>query len=110
MVLSYPRCYMGESGGAVKALASFYKVPADHIVGHNGLRSWRSALGTGDFYRVAPASGVRRLRPLELLGPERKELPFQVGDGATRWRCWSPWASSASSRPSAPDVHFGGHA
>ena len=87
---------MNESGGAVKQLASFYKVPPERIVavhdeldlpfdtmrvklgggdnGHNGLRSMRSALGTGDFYRVRigigrpPGTPGRvRLRALELL-------------------------------------------
>jgi PTH1 family peptidyl-tRNA hydrolase len=58
----------------VSTLTSFYKVPTDRLIivhdeldlpsgivrlklgggdnGHNGLRSIRSALGTGDFYRV----------------------------------------------------------
>ena len=71
---------MNESGGPVKALATFYKVEPEQLVvvhdeidipfgtlrvklgggdnGHNGLRSLRSALGTGDFYRVR--SGIGR--------------------------------------------------
>jgi PTH1 family peptidyl-tRNA hydrolase len=79
VVLARPRCYMNESGGAVKALASFYKVPVDRIVaihdeldipfgtlrvklgggdnGHNGLRSLRSSSGTGEFYRVRAGVG-----------------------------------------------------
>jgi peptidyl-tRNA hydrolase, PTH1 family len=74
VVLGRGRCYMNESGGPVSTLTAFYKVPADRLVvvhdeldlpsggirlklgggdnGHNGLRSIRSALGTGDFYRV----------------------------------------------------------
>ena len=111
LVLARPRCYMNESGGAVKALASFYKLPADHIVavhdeldipfgtlriklgggdnGHNGLRSVRSALGTGDFYRVR--AGIGRPRGHQEVADfvlsnysatERKELPFQVGEAA----------------------------
>lgn len=74
VILGRGRCYMNESGGPVSTLTSFYKVPADRLVvvhdeldlpagavrlklgggdnGHNGLRSIRSALGTGDFYRV----------------------------------------------------------
>ena len=32
VVLARPRCYMNESGGPVKALATFYKVPAERIV------------------------------------------------------------------------------
>jgi PTH1 family peptidyl-tRNA hydrolase len=74
VVLGRARSYMNESGGPVKALAEFYKVASDHLVvvhdevdlpfgslrvkfaggdnGHNGLRSIRGALGTGEFYRV----------------------------------------------------------
>lgn len=73
-VLGRGRCYMNESGGPVSTLAAFYKVPPERLVvvhdeldlpsgtvrlkfgggdnGHNGLRSIRSALGTGDFFRV----------------------------------------------------------
>lgn len=111
VVLARPRCYMNESGGPVQGLASFYKVPPDHIVaihdeldiafgtlrvklgggdnGHNGLRSMRSALGTGDFYRVR--AGVGRPRGHQDVADfllsnyatvERKELPFQVDRAA----------------------------
>ena len=74
LVLARPRCFMNESGGPVKALATFYKLPAERIIaihdeldigfgtlrtklgggdnGHNGLKSMRSSLGTGDFFRV----------------------------------------------------------
>ena len=74
VVVARARCYMNESGGPVKSLLTFYKLPADRLVvihdeldipfgtlrvklgggdnGHNGVRSVRSALGTGDFYRV----------------------------------------------------------
>ena len=73
-VLTRPRSYMNESGGPVKALLDYYKVrPASLLVihdeldiplgalrlkfgggdnGHNGLKSIRSALGTGDFHRL----------------------------------------------------------
>lgn len=79
VVLARPRCYMNETGGAVKALATFFKVPPERVVaihdeldlpfdtmrvklgggdnGHNGLRSLRSSLGTGDFYRVRVGIG-----------------------------------------------------
>ena len=65
---------MNESGGPVKALLAFYDIPVERMVvlhdeldiefdtlrvklgggdnGHNGLKSLRKALGTGDFYRV----------------------------------------------------------
>ena len=82
VVLMKPRSYMNESGGPVSTLAKFHKVAPDHVVaihdeldiafgtlrtklgggdnGHNGLRSMRSALGTGDFYRVRAGIGRRR--------------------------------------------------
>ena len=111
VVLVRPRCYMNESGGPVKALASFYKVDSAHIVaihdeldiafstlrvkfgggdnGHNGLRSMRSSLGTGDFYRVRAGIG----RPLgrqdvadfvlsNYSTAEKKDLEFQLIDAA----------------------------
>ncbi len=111
LVLARPRCYMNESGGPVKALASFYKVPPDRIVavhdeldiafgtlrtklgggdnGHNGLKSMRSSLGTGDFYRVRAGIGrpPGRQAPADFVlsgysAAERKELPFQVDTAA----------------------------
>ena len=111
MVLARPRCYMNEVGGPVKALATFYKVAPDHIIaihdeldiafgtlriklgggdnGHNGLRSMRSSLGTGDFYRVRAGIGrppgrqdVADFVLSNYSAVERKELPFQVIDAA----------------------------
>ena len=111
VVLARPRCYMNESGGPVKALATFYKVPADRIVaihdeldlpfgalrvklgggdnGHNGLRSMRSSLGTGDFYRVRAGIGrppgrqdVADFVLSNYSTTERKDLPFQVDRAA----------------------------
>jgi len=111
VVLARPRCYMNESGGPVKALATFYKVEPEQLVvvhdeidipfgtlrvklgggdnGHNGLRSLRSALGTGDFYRVR--SGIGRPPGRQEVADfvlsnysttERKELPFEVDRAA----------------------------
>jgi PTH1 family peptidyl-tRNA hydrolase len=73
-VLAKPRTYMNESGGPAAGLAKFFKTPLDRIVvihdeldlepgtiriklgggdnGHNGLKSLRASLGSGDFYRV----------------------------------------------------------
>jgi PTH1 family peptidyl-tRNA hydrolase len=111
VVLARARCYMNESGGPVKALATFYKVPPDHIIaihdeldidfgtlrsklgggdnGHNGLKSMRSSLGTGDFYRVRAGIGrpPGRQAPADFVlsgysSTERKELPFQVDTAA----------------------------
>ena len=57
--------------------------------GHNGLRSIRSSLGTGDFYRVRVGVGrpPGRQDPADFLlsnysSTERKELPFQVDRAA----------------------------
>jgi PTH1 family peptidyl-tRNA hydrolase len=98
---------MNESGGPVGAVAGFYKVPPEHLVvvhdeldlpfdtlrvkhgggdnGHNGLRSIRSALGTGDFYRVRVGIGrpPGRTAPADHVlsdytAGERKVLPLQV--------------------------------
>jgi len=74
VVLVKPLSYMNESGGPVKALANFYKVSLEQIIvlhdeldiplaairvklgggdnGHNGLKSIRSALGSGDWFRI----------------------------------------------------------
>ncbi|GAA1438496.1 aminoacyl-tRNA hydrolase [Mycobacterium cookii] len=111
VVLARGRGYMNESGGPVKALATFYKVAPDHVIaihdeldiafgtlriklgggdnGHNGLKSMRSSLGTGDFYRVRAGIGrppgrqdVADFVLSNYSTVERKELPFQVGDAA----------------------------
>jgi peptidyl-tRNA hydrolase, PTH1 family len=111
VVLARPRCYMNESGGPVKALATFYKLEPEQLVvvhdeidipfgtlriklgggdnGHNGLRSLRSALGTGDFYRVRAGVGrpPGRQEVADFLlsnysTTERKELPFHVDRAA----------------------------
>jgi peptidyl-tRNA hydrolase, PTH1 family len=74
LVLAKSRTFMNESGAAVNRLLSYYKLqPVQMIVihdeldiepgqlrvkfgggdnGHNGLRSIRQSLGTGDFFRV----------------------------------------------------------
>lgn len=116
VVLAKPRTYMNESGGAVKALATFYKVPPERIVaihdeldiafgtlrsklgggdnGHNGLKSMRSSLGTGDFYRVRAGIGrppgrqeVADFVLSNYSSTERKELPFQVDTAADAVEC-----------------------
>lgn len=74
VVLAKSRTYMNLSGSPVAALAAFYKVPVTAVIavhddldlpvgvlrlkagggdgGHNGLKSMRSSLGSGDFLRV----------------------------------------------------------
>ncbi|TMQ98938.1 aminoacyl-tRNA hydrolase [Actinomadura soli] len=73
-VLAKPRSFMNESGGPVKGLCDFYKVPPERLIvvhdeldipfgavrlklgggdnGHNGLRSVTKSLGTRDYLRV----------------------------------------------------------
>ena len=110
-VLGRGRCYMNESGGPVSGLLSFYKATPDRLVvvhdeldieygelriklgggdnGHNGLKSIRKSLGTGDFYRVR--FGIGRppgrqdaadfvLKPFNPV--ERRELDLHVNRAA----------------------------
>ena len=73
-VLAKPRVFMNTSGGPASGLVSFFKVPLDQVVvvhdeldlepgvirlklgggdnGHNGLKSLRASLGSGEFNRV----------------------------------------------------------
>jgi PTH1 family peptidyl-tRNA hydrolase len=73
-VLAKPRTYMNESGGPVKGLRDFYKVPVERLIvvhdeldipfgalrlkrgggdnGHNGLRSITKSLGDKEYLRV----------------------------------------------------------
>jgi peptidyl-tRNA hydrolase, PTH1 family len=111
VVLGRARSYMNESGGPVKGLMSFYKVPSERLVvvhdeidlpfgslrvkyaggdnGHNGLRSLRGALGTGDFHRVRVGVG----RPVggrgaadhvlgEFTAEQRPQVPAVITRGA----------------------------
>ncbi len=111
VVLARARCYMNESGGPVSTLAKFYKVDPERVIaihdeldidfgtlrvkqgggdnGHNGLRSMRASLGTGDFYRVRAGIGrpPGRQSPADFVlsaysAAERKELAFQIDDAA----------------------------
>jgi PTH1 family peptidyl-tRNA hydrolase len=107
VVLAKVRTYMNESGGPVSQLARFYKVPLERVVvvhdeldlpfdtmrvklgggdnGHNGLRSLRGALGSGEFNRVRIGIGrptgrqdVSDFVLSNYSGSERKALPLQV--------------------------------
>jgi PTH1 family peptidyl-tRNA hydrolase len=111
VVLARPRSYMNEIGGPIKQLAAFYKVAPERIVvvhdeldipfdtmrvklgggdnGHNGLKSIRSALGTGDFYRVRVGIGrppgrqdVADFVLSDYSAKERTVLPLQVSTAA----------------------------
>ncbi len=116
VVLAKPRSYMNESGGPVASLLTSYRLSADQLVvvydeldipfgtlrlklgggdnGHNGLRSIRRSLGTGDFYRVRwgigrppgrqdPANFV--LSPFSTV--ERRELPLLVDQAGDAVEC-----------------------
>ena len=111
VVLAKPRTYMNESGGPAVGLRDFFKTPLGRVVvvhdeldlpfghlrlklgggdnGHNGLRSLRRSLGSGDFNRVR--FGVGRppgqmdaaafvLR--DFAASERKEIEFLVDRAA----------------------------
>lgn len=79
VVLAEPMSFMNESGGPVKALAAFYGVEPDRMIvvhdeldipfgairvklgggdnGHNGLKSIRKALDSGEYFRVRVGIG-----------------------------------------------------
>ncbi|WP_291479189.1 aminoacyl-tRNA hydrolase [Corynebacterium sp.] len=111
VILAVPRSFMNLSGGPVKALASYYRVPADSVVvvhdeldldpgvvklktggglnSHNGLRDIAKSLGTRDFRRVQVGIGrpPGRMAPASyVLKPfsksERTELPITLADAA----------------------------
>ncbi len=110
VVLACPLSFMNESGGPVKALMDFYSVDPENLVvvhdeldidfstirlkfgggdnGHNGLRSIRKSIGTGDFYRERMGVGrpPGRQDPADfVLSPfnstERKDLPSIIDHG-----------------------------
>ncbi len=106
---------MNDSGGPVKAIMDFYGVGPERMVvvhdeldiafgairaklgggdnGHNGLKSIRKSIGTGDFFRVRVGIGrpTGRQDPAEYVlkgfgATERKELPEVIqraADAAT---------------------------
>jgi len=102
---------MNESGGPVLQIANFYGIEPANIIaihdeldidfgglrvkfgggdnGHNGLRSIRQSLGTGDYYRVRIGIGRPPGRQsvhdfvLNSFGPiERKDLDTYVEEAA----------------------------
>ena len=111
VVLGRARTYMNESGGPVSTLLKFYDVDPEHLVvihdeldidhgqlrlklgggdnGHNGLKSIRQSIGTGDFHRVRVGIGRPPgrmevhdyvLKPYS--STERKDLPVYVEEAA----------------------------
>lgn len=111
VILAKSKSYMNESGGPIKALATFYKVePANIIIihdeldipfhairvklaggdnGHNGLKSLTSSFGTPDYYRVRMGIGrpIGRQDPADFVlkqfaVAEKKELQNFLIHGA----------------------------
>ena len=111
VVLAKPRTYMNESGGPVAAARDFYKVPVERIIvvhdeldipygalrlkagggdnGHNGLKSIRRSLGSGEFLRVRFGIGRPPGRMdaatfvlRDFSAAERKDLDFHVDRAA----------------------------
>lgn len=109
VVLVRSRTFMNESGIAVGKTARYFQVPSDHVVaihdeldidfgrlrlkfgggdnGHNGLKSIRAALGTGDYYRVRVGIGrpPGRQDPADfVLTPFPKSAVTEVEELVTR--------------------------
>ena len=100
-VLAQPLSFMNESGGPVKALMQFYDVTEENLIvlhdeldisfgsirakfgggdnGHNGLKSIRKVLGTGEYFRVRLGIG----RPMGAADPAEFVLkPFAAAQRA----------------------------
>lgn len=111
IILAKSKSYMNESGGPIKALATFYSVEPTNIIvlhdeldipyaairakvaggdnGHNGLKSLTSSFGTADYFRVRLGIG----RPMGQQDPgdfvlkqfskeEKKDLDEFIDRGA----------------------------
>jgi PTH1 family peptidyl-tRNA hydrolase len=111
VILAKSKSYMNETGGPIKALASFYSVEPSKIIvlhdeldipfaairskiaggdnGHNGLKSLTSAFGTAEYFRIRLGIG----RPMGQQDPadfvlkqfskeEKKDLDEFIDRGA----------------------------
>ncbi|GAA1137725.1 aminoacyl-tRNA hydrolase [Ornithinicoccus hortensis] len=110
VLLAQPMTYMNVSGGPVKNLLSFFKVPVEQLVvihdeldidfgavrlkrgggegGHNGLRSISQSVGTKDYLRVRLGIGrpPGRQDPADYVlsdfpARDRVEVELLIGDG-----------------------------
>ena len=110
VVLAIPLCYMNESGGPIKSILDFYDVPLENLIvvhdeldidfaairlklgggdnGHNGLKSIKKSVGSGEYYRTRMGIG----RPQSQQDPadfvlsqfsssDRKVLPELISRG-----------------------------
>ena len=111
VVLARPLTYMNESGGPVRGLLDYHKLPVEDLVvvhdeldipfsavrlkrgggegGHNGLRSITRALGSKEYLRVRVGIGrpPGRQDPAEFVlkdfsSTERKELDLLIAEAA----------------------------
>jgi PTH1 family peptidyl-tRNA hydrolase len=111
VVLARPLTYMNESGGPVRGLLDYHRIPADDLVvvhdeldlpfatvrlkrgggegGHNGVRSVTRSTGTKDYLRVRVGIGrpPGRQDPADFVlrdfsAVERKELDLLVAEAA----------------------------
>ena len=111
VVLARPLTYMNESGGPVRGLLDYHRIPADDLVvvhdeldlpfatvrlkrgggegGHNGVRSVTRSTGTKDYLRVRVGIGrpPGRQDPADFVlkdfsAVERKELGLLVAEAA----------------------------
>ena len=111
VIVMKPKCFMNDSGGPVTAVSGYFGIPVDRIAvlhdeldlpfgsirlkvgggdnGHNGLRSVRRALGSGEFARVRLGIGrpPGRMDPANFVlrdfsAAERTELALQVDRAA----------------------------
>jgi PTH1 family peptidyl-tRNA hydrolase len=111
VVLLKSRTYMNDTGAAVAKATAYYKIAPDHLIvvhdeldldlgrlrvkfgggdnGHNGLKSIRKSLSTGDYYRVRVGVGrpPGRQDPADFLlsdfsARERDEVTIQIGRAA----------------------------
>jgi peptidyl-tRNA hydrolase, PTH1 family len=111
LILAKSRTFMNETGWAVTRLLAYYKLEPPQMIavhdeldidvgqlrvkfgggdnGHNGLRSIRAALGTGDFYRVRIGVGrpPGRQDPADFLlsdipASAREDVEVEIGRAA----------------------------
>ncbi len=111
LVVVKPRTYMNESGQPVAKLMAYHKVDPAHLVvihdeldldlgqlrlklgggdnGHNGLRSIRNSIGTGDYHRIRMGIGrpPGRQEPADFVlsnfpSAQRTDLEIEIGRAA----------------------------
>ena len=129
VILARPRAFMNDSGGPISAIAAFYKIPLGKIIavhdeldlpfatvrvkqdggdgGHNGVRSLRQALGSGDFLRVRIGIGrpPGRQDPADFVltdyrAAERKEIGEIVDRAADATRSLVVGRNTSNVEPS----------